>query len=748
MSLSAPKKYINNTNSNQRTYKKNKRNQKLLAIEECKRLYRKYYAYPSSSLLNQLDDGHLILFLDQLNLKDITVITELLLKYFYIQKIEISESDPNKPEPFKTYRQKFRPIPLSDSQKKQIERDKKNKQKSLKLMINRLIISISKHLSSSRALISLSLDNIELTKEYSEYLSKAIINNKSLKNLRIANSKILLNSYELFIENLLNNTLLTSLDLSNNNFGDKYGKMISRLIIRQFQQRDQVEWFYGLRNELPSTNDYKKGLLSINLSGNNLSKDSAECISSALYSDQFIRAVYLNNNKMDKSSCKKFIYMMRKNLHILTIDLRGNPGYDNTIHSRLVMKMSKNIRYLYQQYKKEEYTGEEFENFKKYIDASFFDVDIPEDVVEFYNENLPENLENNENKENNDNNNVKTNLKITKNMSDIKEECKEDEDDIKNNFEKNKASSYKSINTTEENKKLYDENIKLKQQIIELKAKNLQLLLGGEGNNLNNNESNESMENDYNKVELLINELNDLMNKIEQKKSQIKKDDNNKNKEINKDNNNNSNVNSIKDTKIEKEEKINRPEIQEIILDENENEKEKENNEINENKNKNNDNFIINKNEIKVDNNQNKNIIIEEKEKKEKIEKNENDKNVEKKDDDKDINIKVENKTDEIINNIEESKKENENEKEKEKDKENNDNHFEDENGNIYNYDDLTDEEKIYIFQQQLILEKLQQEAEAKGEQFDPQEYLEFLERQEREEEENELSSDKMNKSF
>ena len=51
---------------------------------------------------------------------------------------------------------------------------------------------------------------------------------------------------------------------------------------------------------------------------------------------------------MDKSSCKKFIYMMRKNLHILTIDLRGNPGYDNTIHSRLVMKMSKNIRYLYQ----------------------------------------------------------------------------------------------------------------------------------------------------------------------------------------------------------------------------------------------------------------------------------------------------------------------------------------------------------------------------------------------------------------
>ena len=50
---------------------------------------------------------------------------------------------------------------------------------------------------------------------------------------------------------------------------------------------------------------------------------------------------------------------MRNNLSILTIDLRGNPGYDNYIHSRLVMKMSKNIRYLYQQYKKGQYSEEE-----------------------------------------------------------------------------------------------------------------------------------------------------------------------------------------------------------------------------------------------------------------------------------------------------------------------------------------------------------------------------------------------------
>ena len=81
-----------------------------------------------------------------------------------------------------------------------------------------------------------------------------------------------------------------------NNLGDKYGRMISRIISRHSQRRDQVVWFYSLRNELPPSNEYKKGLMFINLNGNNLSKDSAECISSALYSDQYIRAIYLNNN--------------------------------------------------------------------------------------------------------------------------------------------------------------------------------------------------------------------------------------------------------------------------------------------------------------------------------------------------------------------------------------------------------------------------------------------------------------------
>ena len=86
---------------------------------------------------------------------------------------------------------------------------------------------------------------------------------------------------------------------------------------------------------------------------------------------------------------------------------------------------------------------------------------------------------------------------------------------------------------------------------------------------------------------------------------------------------------------------------------------------------------------------------------------------------------------------------------EKDKKEESSDTHFIDENGNVFNIDDLTEEEKMIIIQQQLILQKLQEEAEARGEQFDPHEYIEFLEKQAKEEEEKDIKNDgKLNKSF
>jgi hypothetical protein len=39
--------------------------------------------------------------------------------------------------------------------------------------------------------------------------------------------------------------------------------------------------------------------------------------------------------------------MLRKNMALLNIDLRYNPGYDINIKKRLVMKMSKNTKKIY-----------------------------------------------------------------------------------------------------------------------------------------------------------------------------------------------------------------------------------------------------------------------------------------------------------------------------------------------------------------------------------------------------------------
>ena len=697
MSLLAQKNYKNGKNKSQRSKSQNRKNEKLSAIEELKRLYHKYNLYPTTSLLNQLNSKYIKIFFNEFSIRDITVLSQILSEFYFLQSIQISPHDPEKPEEI-TSKRKYLPAFVLQKENKRKLKERKMKQVKYKTMFNKIIYALAKQISKSKQIISLLLNKLEFNEKYSQILSKSISDNNSLQNFGITNSKLDLNSYEILLESFLNQNVLSFLDLSNNDFGDKYGYMISRIISRHSQRRDQVIWFYSLRNELPPSNEYKKGLMFINLNGNNLSKDSAECISSVLYSDQYIRAIYLNNNKFDNSSCKKFIYMMRKNLTILTIDLRENPGYDEDIHHRLVLKMSKNIRYLFQQYKMKEYTKDEFEQLKEFIDISFFDVNIPQDIVEFYNNNIPTTINTDDEKEEGYDlseeykKNIKTEFEGNQ-INKIKNKIlgnDEDIDKIKNNKYNN--TNYMDINSNilEENKKLYAENIKLKKQIIELKAKKLNL-----GKDLNNNiESKENkiiktesvLEDDYNKVELLINELNELMNKIEEKTAII---ENNKKLNVNKE---------LKDSK----------EKQQI----DQNEKNEGHKNLNKEK-KNKDNINNNKN-IK-DITENNNIKEEEK--------NYNE--------EKDNNILNNNKNQKLN---EEKTKENNNKDEESSD----DSHFVDEEGNIHNIDDLTDEEKMVILQQRLILQKLQEEAEARGEQFDPQEYIEYLERQVREEEEEE----------
>ena len=693
ISCSSPKNNTERLYKNKSRPKSNKaiikKETNLSSYEYCKKLYQKFFTNPNSLLLIQIKQENLNLALSNLSLTDILIINEIFKKYFYFKQIDII--------PYASIKSDYSNVKKHKTKQENI-RENKEKQEKLKEKINKIFIGLSKHLSLTNNLLSLTISNFELYSKNVLLISKGLSTNKSLQILKISHCLIQLNSFEDLIKSLYIHPCLSFLDLSNNNLTDKYGLIISKLITKHAQRRDQIIWSYGLRNEKPPLNA-KMGLISLNLSGNKLGNESADYITKVLGTDQYMRAVYLNNNKIGNESCKKFIYMMRKNLSLLTIDLRGNIGYDDYIHSRLVMKMAKNMRYLYQQYKKGEFSEEEFENFKDFIDATFFDVDIPQEIVEFYNNNLPETTEENNEKSENE---------------------KNDNNDI-NNIEEEKENKIKINNLINEeekkeillmNRQLSEENLMLKKQIKELKLKN----------NINNDKEKEKeiykktesdIDSYYTRVEELINELNDIMNKIEKKQSQNKINDKQENNNI-KIKNINNEMNNIKD-ELENKKEDNENILNKLL-------QKKDNNKINPQTN-------INK------------IKEEKKVEEEKININNN-------------NIKNEKQKQKKLEPIPYMEIPAEpSEREKETSEENS--HFEDEEGNIYNYDDLTNEEKMLIIQQKIILQKLQEEAEARGEQFNPQEYIEFLERQALEEEEEEdedivkgKGNNKLNKSF
>ena len=710
---------------------KNKKSIYDTAISECQKLYARNCVKCNQYLLNQLKKDKLNIYLNKLKSKDLTIIGKLLTKFFYFKHIELSPFDPEKEDCTRKKKNRLKEIPTTQTGLAKMNKPKNNLEKEQFQNISKLLMSISRYLSFSDNIISLSLNSISISKESARYLSQGLFDNKTIQGLNINFSIISLESYEILLKSLLKHEMLKYLDLSNNNFSDKYGEMVALIISSQSQRRDQILWASGLRNESPQINEYSKGLVSINLRGNKLGNYSAECLSKALSHDQYIRIIDISENNLDNSACKKFIHMMRKNNILLTVDLRENPGYDEAIYQRMIMKMSKNIRYLYQQFQNGDYTEEEFENLKEFIDISFFDVDIPQEIVDYYNCNIQDTLEDNGEELNDqiqlDNMNV---------MNDIQEraEEEEDEDTIKTNQEKGENKSEKKVsmnindsnkNTEEENKKLIEENQKLKQKIMELKTQKG----NNKGNILIKPDDPNNIEENYSYIINLINELNEVMNNIEKIKN--KKENNNK---------------------------IN---IQENL------QKNKEDIYIQNEENNGNENIIINNDNIpngQNDENNNNIAISENQEENGNLsEQKINSVNSQEKENDLDQEQELEQNGQDQIQNQEMQNGENIQEKNIENNNiiqnENNEMNLEGEemgeegenDEEEINLDDLTEEEKMALLQQREILQKLQEEAEAKGEHFDVQEYLEMLEKQANEEEEEEgdnKEENKINKSF
>ena len=365
----------------------------LNAIEDYKKLCVKYLLSPHPLFNEQMTKNQITFYLENYSLKDIIVISQVISKYFYFKHIKISDKDPNK--------KRYCKINYYEIEKEQREKEQRN-QKSTYIKKNMYLIQgISNHISLSLNLISFSITNLILNEEIASLLTKSLSENISIQGLAINNCRITdQKAFELIIGSLLIHPSILYIDLSYNNLKDKYGKILGRLITRQSQRRDQVIWAYGLRNEKPPNNDYTRGLISIGLKGNLFNEITSFNISNSLLIDQYIRSIDLSENNLNKESCKMFIKIMRKNNVLLNIDLQNNPGYDEEIHARIVMKMSKNIKILYSRYLNDEFRDDEFNEIKGFINQSFFDVDIPEKIIEVYNSNFDFFDENKKNLEN------------------------------------------------------------------------------------------------------------------------------------------------------------------------------------------------------------------------------------------------------------------------------------------------------------------------------------------------------------
>ena len=757
----------------------------ILASDETKKIYQKLNAYPNNKFTKQLNTEKLTLYLNNYSLQDINVISKILSKYLYFQQLTIGPFEPPSTQPanpqsnFNQQNMNYQKKRTSKSSGKVYKSTKQKESERIQIK-QKIFSALQKHLSLSKSLLSLVIQSFKINQELAKYLSEGIFQNKSLQYLSINNCVISVDVYEIILKGILNHEIIRCLDLSNNKLNDKYSSIITRIIQRQAQRRDQIVWSYQLRNELPNDNNYKLGLISITLHGNKLGKQSAELISNALVSDQYIRYIDLSKNDFDNTSCKLFIHMMRKNNTLLTVDLRENPGYDEFINPRIVMKMSKNIRNLYSQYQERQYTEEEFEYLKGFIDISFFDVDIPQEIVEYYNTNVeqttntngPSELNQNNNFPNNENQNMNNINNANMINNNIQEENEEEQAVIKNNeynnninnnannnqnnnqninqnkIKNNKNNNKENSKAYKENQKLIQENLQLKQEILELKAKNLQKMLTD--GLVVPKEEEKDLENYYNRANEIIDTLNEVMAKLQQHKSTNNNNQNNlnnydlnsiKEKANNIINQNNNNSNSKdNNNNIDQNEIINKVAgINNNSMNNNINQIDNNNDE----QNNNDSNNIINNvhNDMEQNNNNNMNKMNME---------NNNKNNLMNEEDLKEENEQKSGNKQQNDNKIIENKSNENNQYNNNNENNENNMNISDEEENDFNFDDLTEEEKIALIQQRELLLKLQAEAEARGEQFNIQEYLAQLEEQAEEDEfgQQGQNDNKLNKSF
>ena len=112
---------------------------------------------------------------------------------------------------------------------------------------------------------------------------------------------------------------LVSLDLSNNELCHKSGFYIGRLITKQSEKCNELEWAAGLRGEEANHNPYK--LKSINLSKNKLTNIAISDLCSALLFDTVLTSINISNNHLVLECVESIKSLLQSNTHLRSFEI-------------------------------------------------------------------------------------------------------------------------------------------------------------------------------------------------------------------------------------------------------------------------------------------------------------------------------------------------------------------------------------------------------------------------------------------
>lgn len=262
---------------------------------------------------------------------------------------------------------------ITDNDKKESEKKKKEAAVEEKHKLDIIFAAIANNIASSNLLTGLNIQTINISEENSMTLAAGLKKNETLKKVVISNCLLSSKAFDLIAESFLEHPSVEELDFSSNQLNDKNANMISRIITRQTQKRDQIYWSHGLRNEKPLAAVNSKGLLYINLDNNQLTFESCEPIANALSYDNYIRKLSLRENNINELGCSEFNKLLKSNISLLNIDLRKNPGFITKYEQKIHLKLAKNILFMFQT------NNEDFKLFSKYICPDYFNSEIPKE---------------------------------------------------------------------------------------------------------------------------------------------------------------------------------------------------------------------------------------------------------------------------------------------------------------------------------------------------------------------------------